>query len=195
MIFGAGFFVFAAACGDDGGSGTGAGTGTSTSDGTSTSGASASTSDSGPVADSESGGDTAGPVDPFTPDDEECPAGGVDECTVDSDCCVGVQAASAFNDDKHACPSTTYPNDWSCDFDATLQHNVCVNAGCSDDADCGQMAIGGFAAMICREVDGVGHCLRFCTDDTGCDPDNLYMRCTGLADDGMTEFCQQDPQP
>ena len=183
------FVAVLAACGQGGGTTSGGGTG---------GGAGA---DAGDGGDADDGADETGA---FEPDEEVCapdPLAG-DECQTAADCCPGPQPAAGFEADKHTCPGDTYPNDWSCDYDAKLEINVCVNAGCTDDVDCGQQAIDGFPAMICRVIEsgGVGFCVRFCgnpsedPDDEGCAPDTLHMSCTGVAFDG-TKYCEQDPAP
>ncbi len=102
-----------------------------------------------------------------------------------ADCCEGVQPNLPT-----ACPSSVYPNNWSC------VSNECVNAGCANNADCV------VPDLSCLQIASVGACVPVCDDDLDCtelddaDDDGLAhalpgTTCSGVADVGGTEYCVQ----
>jgi hypothetical protein len=117
-----------------------------------------------------------------------------DECQTAADCCVGAHASSLLEVDAATCPSTNYPNDWSCEpvTGPSGTYNRCVNAGCQTDEDCGRDLM---ASMRCVTIDNQSnkHCVKSCVDDTDCGPASLRLLCSGESND--TGFCQQDQLP
>ena len=86
-------------------------------------------------------------------------------CIVPGECCPP---------GAEGCPSSDYPNNWTCVED------LCVPPQCTNDAQCGELS--------CLPLYGVNTCLTACTEDGDCAGISDISVCIGMADDGQG-FC------
>ena len=121
---------------------------------------------SGPSTDADTGSGSSGLADSTT--GEAVPMGPpkcTKTCIVPGECCPpGVEG----------CPSSDYPNNWTCVDD------LCVDPQCASDAECGGGA--------CLTIFGLNSCATPCSEDGDCAVISDIAACAGMADDGQG-FC------
>lgn len=83
-------------------------------------------------------------------------------CDVPAMCCPG---------GAPGCPSSDYPNNYSC------VDSICSTPECSGDGDCED----GFS---CVTLEGLSQCLVTCGDGSDCSPAGANAECIGFLDDG-----------
>lgn len=151
--------------------------------GSGTTGAASTTSNSD-GADDESHG--------FQPDPVECSVPTCTDITGTYDpagCCQGLQPST--DTDDSACPSNTYPNNWTCDGSGN-----CIHGGCMEDGDCP-------GSMRCLDPDEDAATISFCVTTCETTPDSCNYGVTGLLCSGVAYddqqvahgYCRQHPFP
>ena len=128
---------------------------------------------------------TGGPVcDEHEPDQVQCPEAPAEPptgCVVAADCCPG--RVPVETGDAPDCPSSSYPNNWTCNSGS------CEHGGCSSDSDC---ILDGFT---CESVTGssVDACVVLCDDDDDCLEANMPgTKCIGQIQGSSDEYCLED---
>ena len=139
----------------------------------------------GPDGEFESVSETTdgGGDDGFEPEPVACSV----SCTNDSNCCDLNQPPVSLV--SYACPGEVYPNNWKCVGGACRQQTDGEQGVGCDPTFTGQeqCRVPGY---VCREINGVGHCVATCTVTPDCD-DYFLVDATCETVDGVS-ICMQN---
>lgn len=138
-----------------------------------------------------------GNEDGFPPDEVACNFAlgvnplGKSTCTQDVQCCDLPRIPAGSLVGPLACPSTVFPNNWSCESGVCRQRSS-PNApeGCFSDEQCTDLM---GPAWMCAIVDDVGHCVVGCSSNGDVDCQNANMPNSTCETVGTWSFCMQQP--